>query len=52
MEEALRNGVTLAKLGNFFAADVVPLKRIYDKDLKYYKVFVDTYIILKAATKT
>lgn len=29
-EECLRNGVYLAKLANFFAADEVPLKKIYD----------------------
>lgn len=30
MEENLRNGVYLAKLGNFIAPDKVPLSRIYD----------------------
>ncbi|KAL8184319.1 UNVERIFIED_CONTAM: Ras GTPase-activating-like protein iqgap3 [Gekko kuhli] len=30
LEESLRNGVILAKLGHFFAPDVVPLKKIYD----------------------
>ncbi|XP_054831639.1 ras GTPase-activating-like protein IQGAP3 [Eublepharis macularius] len=30
LEESLRNGVILAKLGHFFAPDVVPLRKIYD----------------------
>ena len=38
LEENLQNGVILAKLGHFFAPKVVPLKRIYDKDLNRYKV--------------
>ncbi|XP_076443787.1 ras GTPase-activating-like protein IQGAP1 isoform X2 [Babylonia areolata] len=37
LEEGLRNGVFLAKLGHFFAASVVPLKKIYDKDQTRYK---------------
>ncbi|XP_007441316.2 ras GTPase-activating-like protein IQGAP3 isoform X1 [Python bivittatus] len=32
LEESLRNGVTLAKLGHFFAPDVCPLGKIYDLD--------------------
>ncbi|XP_066466248.1 ras GTPase-activating-like protein IQGAP3 [Tiliqua scincoides] len=32
LEESLRNGVLLAKLGHFFAPDVVPLRKIYDLD--------------------
>lgn len=38
LEEALRNGVLLAKLGNCFAPKVVPLKKIYDLDQARYKV--------------
>ena len=38
LEEGLRNGVLLAKLGNFFAPKVVPLKKIYDLDQGRYKV--------------
>lgn len=38
LEEALRNGVYLAKLGHCFAPDVVPLKKIYDTDQERYKV--------------
>lgn len=38
LEEGLRNGVYLAKLGNFFAPDVVFLKRIYDREQTRYKV--------------
>lgn len=34
LEEALRNGVFLAKLGNFFSPEAVPLRKIFDKDLK------------------
>lgn len=37
LEEGLRNGVFLAKLGHFFASSVVPLKKIYDKDHTRYK---------------
>lgn len=37
LEEGLRNGVYLAKLGHFFAPSVVPLKKIYDKDQARYK---------------
>jgi hypothetical protein len=38
LEEALRNGVYLAKLAHFMAPTKVPLKRIYDKDLSRFKV--------------
>ncbi|XDV39519.1 hypothetical protein PO909_008752 [Leuciscus waleckii] len=37
LEEALRNGVYLAKLGHCFAPGVVPLKKIYDLDQERYK---------------
>ncbi|XP_063803170.1 ras GTPase-activating-like protein IQGAP3 isoform X2 [Pseudophryne corroboree] len=37
LEESLRNGVTLAKLGNFFAPELVPLKKVYDCDQMRYK---------------
>uniref|UniRef100_A0A673JJ39 Ras GTPase-activating-like protein IQGAP1 n=1 Tax=Sinocyclocheilus rhinocerous TaxID=307959 RepID=A0A673JJ39_9TELE len=37
LEEGLRNGVYLAKLGNFFAPNVVFLKRIYDREQTRYK---------------
>uniref|UniRef100_A0A8C5R470 IQ motif containing GTPase activating protein 3 n=1 Tax=Leptobrachium leishanense TaxID=445787 RepID=A0A8C5R470_9ANUR len=37
LEESLRNGVFLAKLGNFFAPELVPLKKIYDCDQMRYK---------------
>uniref|UniRef100_A0A671M900 Ras GTPase-activating-like protein IQGAP1 n=1 Tax=Sinocyclocheilus anshuiensis TaxID=1608454 RepID=A0A671M900_9TELE len=37
LEEGLRNGVYLAKLGNFFAPSVVSLKRIYDREQTRYK---------------
>ncbi|KAG7474578.1 ras GTPase-activating IQGAP3 [Solea senegalensis] len=37
LEEALRNGVILAKLGHRFAADVVPLKKIYDHEQQRYQ---------------
>lgn len=39
LEENLRNGVYLAKLGNFVAPDVVPLSRIYDIFQHRYKAF-------------
>ena len=38
LEEALRNGVFLAKLGNFFSPEAVPLRKIFDKDLKVANV--------------
>ncbi|XP_072346576.1 ras GTPase-activating-like protein IQGAP1 [Scyliorhinus torazame] len=37
LEESLRNGVTLAKLGHRFAPDVVPQRKIYDGELLRYK---------------
>uniref|UniRef100_A0A8C2H592 IQ motif containing GTPase activating protein 1 n=1 Tax=Cyprinus carpio TaxID=7962 RepID=A0A8C2H592_CYPCA len=37
LEEGLRNGVYLAKLGNFFAPNVVSLKKIYDREQTRYK---------------
>lgn len=37
LEENLRNGVVLARLGNFVAPDVVPLGSIYDPDQKRYE---------------
>nr|XP_009665959.1 PREDICTED: ras GTPase-activating-like protein IQGAP3 [Struthio camelus australis] len=37
LEESLRNGVVLAKLGHCFAPDVVPLKKIYDREQLRYK---------------
>uniref|UniRef100_A0A670ZDJ6 IQ motif containing GTPase activating protein 1 n=1 Tax=Pseudonaja textilis TaxID=8673 RepID=A0A670ZDJ6_PSETE len=38
LEEGLRNGVHLAKLGNFFSPKVVSLKKIYDREQTRYKV--------------
>ena len=38
MEQALRNGVFLARLSHFFAPEVVPLKKIYDIDESKYRV--------------
>ncbi|XP_065836977.1 ras GTPase-activating-like protein IQGAP1 [Oscarella lobularis] len=37
LEEALRNGVMLARLSHFFAPEVVPKRRIYDIDLKRFE---------------
>ncbi|KAJ7416558.1 Ras GTPase-activating-like protein IQGAP3 [Willisornis vidua] len=37
LEETLRNGVLLAKLGHCFAPTVVPLKKIYDCEQMRYK---------------
>lgn len=37
-EESLRNGVYLAKLGNFISPESLPLNKIFDIDLKRYKV--------------
>lgn len=38
LEETLRNGVLLAKLGHCFAPAIVPLKKIYDPEQTRYKV--------------
>uniref|UniRef100_A0A8B9NA08 IQ motif containing GTPase activating protein 1 n=1 Tax=Accipiter nisus TaxID=211598 RepID=A0A8B9NA08_9AVES len=37
LEEGLRNGVYLAKLGNFFSPKVVSVKKIYDREQTRYK---------------
>ncbi|NWI22317.1 IQGA3 protein, partial [Sula dactylatra] len=37
LEESLRNGVVLAKLGHCFAPAMVPLKKIYDREQTRYK---------------
>ncbi|KAM6229158.1 ras GTPase-activating-like protein IQGAP3 [Spheniscus humboldti] len=37
LEESLRNGVVLAKMGHRFAPAVVPLKKIYDREQTRYK---------------
>ena len=44
MEQALRNGVFLARLSHFFAPEVVPLKKIYDIDESKYRVGV--YVVV------
>ncbi|XP_023246515.1 ras GTPase-activating-like protein IQGAP1 [Copidosoma floridanum] len=38
LEENLRNGVFLAKLGHFMAPEILPLNKIYDIDQKRYAV--------------
>lgn len=38
LEDNLRNGVLLAKLGRCFAPSVVPLKKIYDVQQLRYQV--------------
>lgn len=43
LEEGLRNGVYLAKLGNFFAPRTVSLKKIYDREQTRYKVKTKTH---------
>ncbi|CAC5411023.1 IQGAP1 [Mytilus coruscus] len=37
LEEGLRNGVYLAKLGHFLAPKFVPIKRIYDREQTRYQ---------------
>ncbi|KAM6257192.1 ras GTPase-activating-like protein IQGAP1 [Porphyrio hochstetteri] len=37
LEEGLRNGVYLAKLGNFFSPKVVSVKKIYDREQTRYR---------------
>ncbi|MEQ2169455.1 IQ motif-containing GTPase-activating protein 3, partial [Goodea atripinnis] len=39
LEEALRNGVILAKLGHCFIPTAVPLKKIFDPEQLRYKIF-------------
>jgi Calponin homology (CH) domain len=39
LEENLRNGVVLAKLGNFIAPDAVPLNKIYDPNQERFNKF-------------
>ena len=38
LEQALRNGVILCRLGHYYAPEVLPLKRIYDLDEAKYRV--------------
>ena len=38
LEEALRNGVILGRLGHFYAPDILPLRKIYDRDQAKYQV--------------
>jgi Ras GTPase-activating-like protein IQGAP1 len=37
LEDALRTGIILARLANFFAPERVPVKRIYDLDLARFE---------------
>lgn len=39
LEEGLRNGVALAKLAHYINPDLVPAKKIYDKDESKYQVW-------------
>lgn len=47
LEENLRNGVLLAKLGHFFAPDVVPLRKIYDLDQAQFKASVSRWGLVR-----
>lgn len=38
LEESLRNGVYLAKLGHFFAPNIVPFRKIFDPDFKKFEM--------------
>ncbi|XP_018395983.1 PREDICTED: ras GTPase-activating-like protein IQGAP1 [Cyphomyrmex costatus] len=38
LEENLRNGVYLAKLGHFMAPNILPLNKIYDTEQRRYKI--------------
>ena len=40
LEQALRNGVILCKLGHYCAPEVVPLRKIYDLDESKYRVSI------------
>ena len=37
LEDGLRNGVFLGKLAHYFAPETIPLRKIYDKDMKKYQ---------------
>ena len=38
LEEALRNGVILGRLGHYYAPEILPLRKIYDRDQAKYRV--------------
>ena len=46
LEEAFRNGVFLAKLGNFFSPETVPFRKIFDKEFKVLNVSASSGRIL------
>lgn len=46
LEEYMRNGVHLAKLGNFFASKIVPYRRIFDKELKHFMVKIVKKVLI------
>ena len=52
VEEGLRNGVFLAKLAHFISQDLVPLKRIYDRDQTRYKVSTEIIALTVKWTST
>ena len=41
LEEALRTGVLLCKLGHWFVPEVLPLRKIYDLDGARFQVMCD-----------
>lgn len=52
LEESLRNGVLLAKLGHCFAPSVVPLKKIYDVEQLRYQVGSRGLYFLPSSSQT
>lgn len=52
LEESLRNGVLLAKLGHCFAPAVVPLKKIYDAEQLRYQVGKGEFYLPAASSQT
>ena len=52
LEESLRNGVLLAKLGHCFAPSVVPLKKIYDAEQLRYQVGSRGLYLLHSSSQT
>ena len=51
LEESLRNGVLLAKLGHCFAPSVVPLKKIYDAEQLRYQVGSRSLYLLHSSSQ-
>ena len=51
LEESLRTGVILCKLGNWFEPDALPMRKIYDLDGSRFEVLFFNYIVHTAAVQ-